>query len=233
MLELFPEGFEESEREGSVELAAYTDPGGEERLWFAFGGARSDEVAEDWAERWKGFHRPVRAGALWVGPPWELQPHDAIAVVIEPGRAFGTGSHATTLLCLELLQELPRGSLLDVGCGSGVLAIGAARLGFAPVLALDIDPAAVEATFANASANGVQVDVALQDATATALPPVDAAVANIALDAVAVVGEAIEATHFVTSGYFGGDSPSLGRFRHVEERSSNGWRADLWELRTK
>ena len=70
MIELFPEGFEEVDHEGGVELAAYTDPAGEERLWAAFGGTRSDEVEEGWEDRWRAFHRPVRIGQLWVGPPW-------------------------------------------------------------------------------------------------------------------------------------------------------------------
>ena len=75
-------------------------------------------------------------------------------IVIDPGRAFGTGAHPTTRLALELLQELEAGSLLDVGCGSGVLSIAAAMLGFGPVIAIDIDDAAIEATLANATVNG-------------------------------------------------------------------------------
>ena len=71
MLELFPEGFEESDGADGVELAAYTDAAGEERLWSAFGGARSTDVEEGWEDRWRAFHRPVRIGPLWVGPPWE------------------------------------------------------------------------------------------------------------------------------------------------------------------
>ncbi len=233
MLDLFPAGFEESEQAGAVELAAYTDPGGEERLWFAFGGARSEEVADNWEDRWKRFHRPVRVGSLWVGPPWEQPPEGSLAVVIEPGRAFGTGSHATTLLCLELLQELSGGSLLDIGCGSGVLAIAAAKLGFAPVSAVDIDPVAVDTTRANAQANGVAVEVRSLDATSTPLPAADVAVANIALGAVALVGDNLPARRFVTSGYFAVDAPPLSDFRHIEERSREGWRADLWEQRAK
>jgi ribosomal protein L11 methyltransferase len=131
MLELFPDGFEEVERTDSVELAAYTDPGGEERLMQVFTGTSASDVEEGWEERWREFHRPVRIGPLWVGPPWEHPPPVAIAVVVDPGRAFGTGAHPTTRLCLEALLDLQRGSLLDVGCGSGVLAIAAALLALA------------------------------------------------------------------------------------------------------
>ena len=81
--------------------------------------------------------------------------------MIDPGQAFGTGAHATTRLCLELLLALePAGPLVDLGCGSGVLAIAAAKLGWAPVLGVDHDPLAVEATRENARVNGVDVDVA-------------------------------------------------------------------------
>ena len=145
MLELFPEGFEERETADGLELVAYTDSGGEERLWAAFGAVQSEEVVGDWEERWRAFHRPVHVGSLWVGPPWEQPPEEATAVVIEPGRAFGTGGHPTTRLCLELLLELEPGSLLDVGCGSGVIAVAAACLGFGPVAAVDREPAALEA----------------------------------------------------------------------------------------
>ena len=91
-------------------------------------------------------------------PPWEPPGDTALDVVIDPGQAFGTGSHATTRLCLELMLELDaasRGSFVDVGCGSGVLAIVAAKLGFAPVTALDYDRAATAATRENAARNGV------------------------------------------------------------------------------
>src|SRR5207253_10473172 len=102
MIELFPEGFEEVESDSGVELAAYTDSAGEERGWHVFAGARSSEVDDGREDRWRTFHRPVRVGRLWVGPPWETPPGDALPVVIDPGRAFGTGAHPTTRLCLEL-----------------------------------------------------------------------------------------------------------------------------------
>jgi ribosomal protein L11 methyltransferase len=101
--------------------------------------------------------------------------------VIDPGRAFGTGAHATTRLCLELLLELeaPEGSFIDLGCGSGVLAITAAKLGFGPVLALDIDRAAVEAAGENAERNGVEVGVRRFDLRAEPVPPAGTVAANL------------------------------------------------------
>ena len=78
MLELFPEGFEEIEGASGLEIAAYTNAAGEERIWQAFGGAASAEVEEDWEDRWRQFHKPVRVGRLWIGPPWEEPDGDAI-----------------------------------------------------------------------------------------------------------------------------------------------------------
>src|SRR5262249_49666805 len=187
MLELFPEGFEELDRPDGVELVAYTDASGEERLWAAFGKVATENVAGGWEERWREFHRPVRVGSLWVGPPGEGPPADAVVVVVDPGRAFGTGGHATTRLCLGLLGELERGSLLDVGCGSGVLAIAAAKLGYAPVTALDYDPAAIEATQRNAAANGVELDCPLVDALTEELTGAHVAPAHISPHPVAAL----------------------------------------------
>jgi ribosomal protein L11 methyltransferase len=101
---------------------------------------------------------------LRVRPPWEAPAGEAVELVIDPGQAFGTGAHATTRLCLELMLDLrPSGGFLDLGCGSGVLAIAAARLGWAPVAAVDFDPLAVAATASNASSNAVAVEVRRHD----------------------------------------------------------------------
>jgi ribosomal protein L11 methyltransferase len=225
MLELFPDGFEEVEHGDSVELAAYTDPGGEERLMQVFAGTSSSDVADGWEERWREFHRPVRIGPLWVGPPWEQAPTDALAVVVDPGRAFGTGAHPTTRLCLEALVDLERGSLLDVGCGSGVLAIAAALLGYDPVIGIDTDPVAIEATLANAAANGVAVDARAADGTGAALAAADVTVANISLRAVAELEPQSEL--LVTSGYLVSERPSPSGYRHVRRLQSEGWAADV------
>ncbi len=173
LLELVPNGVEEVEIDGEVvEYAVYGPPGelpALPDLRAAAGAAlvevRTSEIADDWADRWREFHRPLVLGdRLTVRPPWEPPAAAGLDIVIEPAQAFGTGAHATTRMCLELLLELaPRragaggsaAGAVDLGCGSGVLAIAAAKLGWDPVLALDYDPLSVAATSANAFANGV------------------------------------------------------------------------------
>jgi ribosomal protein L11 methyltransferase len=182
-----------------------------------------DEVTEGWEDGWRAFHHGVRVGRCWVGPPWERPPADAIAVVIDPGRAFGTGAHATTRLCLELLQDIEPTSLLDVGCGSGVLSVAAAKLGFAPVTAVDIDDVALETTRANAAANGVSVDVA------TELRPASLAVMNIALDVVERMLSQLPVERAITSGYLDRDEPSVEGWHRLERHVRDGWAADLLE----
>jgi ribosomal protein L11 methyltransferase len=166
LLELAPTGVEQVDGEGWVEYALYGAPGelpslpeGEAEVGGVRVSVRGEEVAEDWEERWKRFHAPVLvAGKLYVRPPWEepaIRP-GVTEVVIDPGRAFGTGAHPTTRLSLELMLELDaEGPFADLGCGSGVLSIAAAKLGFEPVIAFDSDRLAVEATQLNARDNGV------------------------------------------------------------------------------
>jgi ribosomal protein L11 methyltransferase len=228
MLELFPGGFEELDHVDGVELVAYTDDAGEERLWAAFGEVASEDIGSGWEERWREFHKPVLVGRLWVGPPWEDAPAGVEAIVIDPGRAFGTGGHATTRLCLQLIDGLERGSLVDIGCGSGVLAIAAVRLGFAPVIALDHDPSAIEATERNAAANGAAVDCRLADGLGDSLPSADVAVANISAAAVARLLPLLDAHAVVTSGYLEQDAPSPDGFRHERRETDGGWAADVF-----
>jgi ribosomal protein L11 methyltransferase len=229
MLELFPEGFEEVDSSDGVELIAYTDSGGEERLWHTFGGARAEDVAADWRDRWKAFHHPVRVGPLWIGPPWAERPPDVIAVSIEPGRAFGTGAHPTTRLCAELLLELGRGSLLDLGCGSGVLSIVAAKVGFTPVVAFDSDENAVAATRANADANEVDVETTLADVLADDLPATDVALANITRQTLESLAPRLRSRWLVSSGYLPTEESTLAAFRHVRRIMRDSWAADLYE----
>ena len=188
---------------------------------------RDEPVADGWEDAWRAFHRGIPVGRLWVGPPWEQPPTGLIPVVIEPGRAFGTGAHPTTHLCLELLQAVEPGSLLDIGCGSGVLSIAAAKLGFAPVTAVDVDPVAIEVTRANARANGVDVAASV----AGDLPRADVAVANISLDVVTTVLSRLDARRAIVSGYLDQDVLDAGRWHVVERRTLDGWATDLLEFR--
>ncbi len=229
MLELFPDGIEERDVDTGVELAAYTDAAGEAAVRAAFVDVTVVDVPGGWEERWREFHHGIRVGPFWVGPPWEDAPEDTQAVVIEPGRAFGTGAHPTTRLCLELLADLRAGSLLDVGCGSGVLAVAAATLGFTPVYAVDHDPVAVTVTIANATANGVEVDAQATDALTGDLPETDVTVANLTLDDVCGLAPRIDSKHLVTSGYLDSDEPSLEGRTNRRRVTLEGWAADLWE----
>jgi len=197
------------------------------RVLAEFPGARASEVEPGLEDRWREFHRAVRIGPLWIGPPWEEVPGDAVAVVIEPGRAFGTGAHPTTRLCLELLLGEERGSVLDVGCGSGVLAVAAANLGHAPVIAVDVDGSAVTATRANAERNDVAVEALLLDARTGSLPTAQLVLANIALDAVEALGARLDVARVVTSGYLASEVHEFGGYRRLRRRELDGWAADL------
>jgi ribosomal protein L11 methyltransferase len=189
LLELAPGGVEEvSIGWGVVEYAVYGAPGelpALPDLTAAAGEAlvevRTSEVADDWAERWREFHKPlVLDGRLSVRPPWEPALGAEVDLVIDPAQAFGTGAHATTRLCLELMLSVPAGGpFLDLGCGSGVLAIAAARLGWDPVIALDYDPASVEAALDNARVNGVSVKVRRHDLRTDPVASVPTVAANL------------------------------------------------------
>ena len=229
MLDLFPEGFAEQAVGEEVELAAFTDEPGARRLRERFPGVRVEAVASGWEERWKEFHVPAILGTLWIGPPWEEAPDGLVPVVIDPGRAFGTGAHPTTRLCLEHLQALERGSVLDLGCGSGVLGIAAALLGFGPIDALDTDPAAVEATRQNAERNGVEVQATLVEDEAASLPAVDVIVSNIDRATLDRVGAGFDCEHAVTSGYYETERPTLAGFRPRRRLVEEKWAADLFE----
>lgn len=140
---------------------------------------------EEWTQGWKGFFSPLLIGQrLLIRPPWEREPPppSRVAVTIDPGPAFGTGHHTTTQMCLEAVERYlkPEARVLDLGTGSGILAIAAARLGAGRVVALDTDPVAIRAAQANARANRVLSRITVRPGTLPArLKPFDLLLANI------------------------------------------------------
>jgi ribosomal protein L11 methyltransferase len=226
-LGLAPSGFEERDVDGGIELALYAGADDLDGLRAVFPHADVERVEEGWEDAWRTFHRPVEVAGLWLGPPWEAPPGRLRAVVIDPGRAFGTGAHPTTRLCVELLAATERrGSLLDVGCGSGVLSIAAVRLGYGHVIAVDSDPVAVETTRANAAANGVVLEARVLDAVRGPLPAADVAVANVLRAPVEAILAQLVAAEAITSGYVAGERPAHSGWRCVESRELDGWAAD-------
>jgi ribosomal protein L11 methyltransferase len=182
LLPVLHAGAEERDVPGAVEYALYGDrlPGEAELRALAGDALLSVEltqVPDGWERAWHAHLVRVGAGGFFVRPPWVAGAADDL--VIDPGDAFGAGGHATTRLCLERLSRLPAGGpLCDWGTGTGVLAIAAARLGFGPVSAVDVDPVAVRLAGANAAANGVAVAVAIGDVTAGGVAAARAAAAG-------------------------------------------------------
>jgi ribosomal protein L11 methyltransferase len=197
----------------------------------AFSDVVAERVEPGWEDRWKEFHRPVSAGGLWIGPPWIEPPAGELAVVVDPGRAFGTGAHPTTRACVELLARLDRGSLLDAGCGSGVVSVAAARLGFTPVVAVDVDEVAVEIARETANANGVELNAFRADVLVDELPRADVLVANIELSIVERLLERTASSVAVTSGYLQSETPTEGGWTRIDRVELDGWAADA--LRAK
>lgn len=185
LLPIVQAGAEERDVEGAVEFSLYAPAGELPRLADirALAGDAlievvSEPVPEGWERRWHEYLRPVQVGSLVVRPPW-LE-GAASDLVIDPGVFFGAGTHATTQLCLALLQEVePGGALCDWGAGTGVLAIAAARLGWEPVTAVEVDPGALEAISLNAAANHVAITTRWLNLAATPAPWAPVVTANL------------------------------------------------------
>jgi ribosomal protein L11 methyltransferase len=245
LLEIAPTGFEQRDGEDFVEFAVYGAPGelpalpeGEAEVGGARVLVRGEEVPDDWDERWKRFHAPVLiGGTVYVRPPWEepaVRP-GVREVVIDPGQAFGTGAHPTTRMCIELILGLDAsGSFADLGCGSGVLAIAAAKLGFAPVGAYDADRGAVAATVANARDNAVDLArVERLDLRAEPVPLADVVAANLMRPLLLRVAERLESrpSRLIVSGLLDHEADEVaaafGPLAEQRRLSSKGWTALL------
>jgi ribosomal protein L11 methyltransferase len=189
---LAPNGVEEERGPGYVEYAIYGGEGelpelGEIDAVVGTGKVEvsATEIPDDWADRWRDFHKPLLVGErLWLRPSWEPPREGTVDLVVDPGQAFGTGAHPTTRLCLEFLLELEEageatGPLTDLGTGSGVLAIAAAKLGWGPISGYDHEPPALEAATANAAANGVELSLERINLRETLPPLASTVVANM------------------------------------------------------
>ncbi len=250
LLELSPAGVEEKALDDGVEYVIYGAPGELPELpdIQAAAGAvlvdvTTDEIPDDWSERWKAWHRPVdvswRFRRLRVRPPWEAPvtgDPELIELVVDPGQAFGTGAHATTRLCLELLLSLdPSGPFADWGSGTGVLAIAAARLGYAPVLAVDLDPYSIEASEVNARENGVEVEVRRHNLRTAPAPYAPTVCANLVRPLLLDVARLLERPpdHLICSGLLRHEADEVAAafaahgLQERERRSVGEWSALL------
>jgi ribosomal protein L11 methyltransferase len=253
LLELAPDGVEEERGDGWVEYAIYGPPGEVPDLPDLEAAAgdglveiTTTAIPDDWADRWRDFHRPVTIGdgRVVVRPSWQPPAQAAaIDIVIDPGQAFGTGAHATTALSLELLTELAEaggatGPLADLGTGSGVLAIAAAKLGWAPVSGCDSQEAAIEAAAANAEANGVELALARVNLREETPPVAPTTTANLTAPLLRAVAERLvdPPRTLICSGMLDAETDEVGAafaargLATVERRRSGDWAALLCRL---
>ena len=245
---LAPNGVEEERGPGYVEYAIYGGEGelpelGDLDAAIAGGWVEvtSTEIPDDWADRWRDFHKPLLvADRLWLRPSWEPVREGAVDVVVDPGQAFGTGAHPTTRLCLEFLCELEAageagGLFVDLGCGSGVLAIAAAKLGWKPIRAYDHEPAAIEAAAANAAVNGVELHLERMNLRERLPELAPTVVANMTAPILKAVAAQIEAAPeaLVCSGILPHELDEVAAtfagcgLREVERRQDGDWAALL------
>lgn len=201
-----------------------------------------DVDSRDWENEWKKYYKPIRISErLIVKPTWEkvdTSPHNEIIIELDPGMAFGTGTHASTVLSLRALEKIMRGGerVIDIGCGSGILSIAAAKFGASHVTAVDVDAAAVNATLENVALNGVQsrVDVYNNDLLQGMQGVVDVAVANILAEIIVPFVADVAAVlpsggYYITSGIIQAKESFVrqalieNHFAIIETLQQDGW----------
>ncbi len=200
-----------------------------------------DVDEEDWSNAWKKYYHPVQVGEhLVVCPSWEAYDRkpDEVVLTLNPGMAFGTGTHDTTRLCMELLEKYitPQDTVLDVGCGSGILAITAALLGANKIIGCDIDEVAVKVAGENAALNGVQDRISFHqgDLTSQVEGSFQIICANIVADVIIRLSEdagryLAKDGIFITSGIIDTREQDVlnaleqNGFQVIERRTSGGW----------
>ena len=203
-------------------------------------------VEVDWENEWKKFFKPRRVGSHFVvRPTWEsfdALPGDKV-IVLDPGQAFGTGDHPTTRMCLEYLemQVAPSNSVLDLGCGSGILAIGAKMVGAGETLAIDIDPIAVEVAKENITRNNVEVKTAVGDVLELQLESrwdivvsniISATLINLAPDAAYALrpGGTWIVSGIITQNWSDvKKAAEKSGFTYIEHREEDGWNAGVFK----
>ena len=235
LLPILREGAEEREIDNDVEYVLYAPAGELPRpddiramLGDALVDVSSEPVPDGWERRWHDFLRPVRVGDLVVRPPWVAgSPGD---LVIDPGVYFGAGTHATTRLCLELMLDTrPDGALCDWGAGTGVLAVAAARLGFGPVTAVEVDPGAPAVIEANAARNRVRVAAARQDLLDREPPWAPTVTANLTRELLLDVAVVVERPpeRMLVSGVLVEEADEVAAafapLREVQRIEADGW----------
>lgn len=163
---------------------------------------------EDWENNWRQYYKPIEIGErLVVIPQWEDYPENGrVRLVLDPGLIFGTGSHSTTGMCLEALQEirLENRKIIDLGCGSGILGIGAMLLGAESCTAVDIDEKAPDVVYSNAALNGVKIDAYSGDVLGRVWSDYDICIANIVADVIIQLAPNVKIPQFICSGIIDG-----------------------------
>jgi ribosomal protein L11 methyltransferase len=252
LVQIAPGGVEEESGPGWVEYAIYGAEGElpdlgavEATLSEGTVHVRSETIPDDWADRWRDFHEPtvIAGGRVVIRPSWEAGDGTApVDVVIDPGQAFGTGAHPTTQMCVELLVDLADrkgtgGRLVDLGTGSAVLAIAAAKLGWGPVLGVDLEVAALDAARANAEANGVEIELERMNLREQAPPAAPTVVANLTAPILADVAGRLpgECERLVCSGLLAREADQVAAafadagLGQRDRRDSGDWSALLLE----